>query len=165
MLDVRPYQQIKGERRVPSFTAAQSSLPFLRFKKPQPLNLTRVIWQKLEQKSRRIDHESILANYYMPLAEAEDIWDGIVERTLVNEDVVADWRPRTWTGGGEAWRSEDAWTWTYREGLRDVRGRLWRTRAQALDMGRRMQEVVEREEALAEEEMRQREEKAIEVTL
>ncbi len=64
---MRPFAEIKGIRRPPYFASAQR-LPFLRYKKPQPANVSRVLRAKQDTKFRRISYLQILEQYYIPLA-------------------------------------------------------------------------------------------------
>jgi hypothetical protein len=78
-LAVFPRPTVQGIRRVPVLVDA-NGLPFIRYKKPQPENVSRMLRQKLEQRQKLWNHLHNLESYFLPLAEYEDKWDAIVER-------------------------------------------------------------------------------------
>ena len=59
-------------------------VPFLRIKKPQPLNLSGVIRSKLDNRWKRVERRERLTEDSM-LAEYEDLWDKL---TIGREDVT-----------------------------------------------------------------------------
>ncbi|OBT69418.1 hypothetical protein VE03_01173 [Pseudogymnoascus sp. 23342-1-I1] len=68
-----PKSQLTGKRGVPKLISA-NLIPFLRFKKPQSVFLTRVLSDKIDQRQRRhdtIDRMGVL----MELGSMEDDWD------------------------------------------------------------------------------------------
>ncbi|KAL9062963.1 MAG: hypothetical protein Q9157_008508 [Trypethelium eluteriae] len=71
-------EEIKGPRR-PATLISANSIPFLRFKKPQPRNLSNLLHQRLKQRASRIFR--LEEGYEMLLvATQEDQWDQIVEK-------------------------------------------------------------------------------------
>lgn len=74
---------MEGIRRVPVLVDA-NGLPFIRYKKPQPENVSRMLRQKLEQRQKLWNHLHNLESYFLPLAEYEDNWDAILEKNTGN---------------------------------------------------------------------------------
>lgn len=77
----RPRPVVSGKRRVPVFVNARG-VPFLRIKKPQPMNLSGVIRSKLDNRWKQIERRDRLGVALM-LAKGEDMWD---ELTLGQEE-------------------------------------------------------------------------------
>lgn len=78
MLNVRPHAKVSGPRHVPVLASA-NGIPFLRFGKPQPPALSRILRQRLDRRNERFDSKIILSNYWAPIAQHEDEWDAIVQ--------------------------------------------------------------------------------------
>jgi hypothetical protein len=71
----RPRPVVSGRRHVPVLINA-CGVPFLRIKKPQPLNLSRVLHRKIAQRWRLVGHrERLMHELYF--AEDEDEWDSL----------------------------------------------------------------------------------------
>ncbi|KAJ4311908.1 hypothetical protein N0V94_007711 [Neodidymelliopsis sp. IMI 364377] len=88
VLNVRPYAQVSGPRRVPVIASA-NGIPFLRLTKPQPPALSRVLRQKLDRRITRFHRKVLLENYWMPLARQEDEWDNLMTAQLkLREDRI-----------------------------------------------------------------------------
>lgn len=79
----RPRPVVNGKRRVPVLVNARG-VPFLRIKKPQPMNLSGVIRSKLDNRWKRVERRERLTDDSM-LAEYEDLWDKL---TVGREDVT-----------------------------------------------------------------------------
>lgn len=79
----RPRPVVNGKRRVPVLVNARG-VPFLRTKKPQPMNLSGVIRSKLDNRWKRVERRERLTDDSM-LAEYEDLWDKL---TIGREDVT-----------------------------------------------------------------------------
>ena len=79
----RPRPVVNGKRRVPVLVNARG-VPFLRIKKPQPMNLSGVIRSKLDNRWKRVERRERLTDDSM-LAEYEDLWDNL---TVGREDVT-----------------------------------------------------------------------------
>lgn len=79
----RPRPVVNGKRRVPVLVNARG-VPFLRIKKPQPMNLSGVIRSKLDNRWKRVERRERLTDDSM-LAEYEDLWDKL---TIGREDVT-----------------------------------------------------------------------------
>lgn len=78
----RPRPVVSGKRRVPIFVNARG-VPFLRIKKPQPMNLSGVIRSKLDNRWKRIERRDRLETASV-IAEGEDLWD---QMTLGQKEV------------------------------------------------------------------------------
>lgn len=79
----RPRPVVNGRRQVPVLVNARG-VPFLRIKKPQPMNLSGVIRSKLDNRWKRVERRERLTDDSM-LAEYEDLWDKL---TIGREDVT-----------------------------------------------------------------------------
>ena len=79
----RPCPVVNAKRRVPVLVNARG-VPFLRTKKPQPMNLSGVIRSKLDNRWKRVERRERLTDDSM-LAEHEDLWDKL---TIGREDVT-----------------------------------------------------------------------------
>lgn len=69
----RPRPVVSGKRRIPVLVNARG-VPFLRIKKPQPMNLSGAIRSKLENRWRRIERRESL-EVALEIARGEDRWD------------------------------------------------------------------------------------------
>ena len=86
----RPRPVVSGKRRVPVLINARG-VPFLRIKKPQPMNLSGAIRSKLENRWRRIERREIL-EAALVMARAEDTWDELTHSEEPNtwSQVISD---------------------------------------------------------------------------
>lgn len=130
----RPRPVVSGKRRVPVLVNARG-VPFLRIKKPQPMNLSGVIRTKLEKRWRRVERRHMLQDA-LSMAKAEDQWDQL-------------------TVG----REETSWARAIFQAIKEVNSQIhnfdWKTRVLAGDMWK----VVLAERKLAEEEEQRSSEK------
>lgn len=80
-LSILDYSQreANGRRKVPFLVNARG-VPFLRFKKPQPQNLSGVIRSKLENRWHRIERRDRLRTELL-FAKDEDVWDRLTNAT------------------------------------------------------------------------------------
>ena len=79
-----PLSEIKGgKRRVPNLVDAQG-LPMLRYSKPQPVSLSRMIRQRIQWEAGRWRKKHEL-EADMEIARWEDQWDGLVEEEMQEE--------------------------------------------------------------------------------
>ena len=118
-------------------------IPFVRFKKPQPMNLTRVIRQTLtrHRKSRLLINN--MQRFWTPLSEYEDDWDSLVSSHCGHKETDEV----TYT---EAAREH---YWSIREGQQ--------TDAQkSTDLAKKMLAIVDKEAELAEKEKIERRRRA-----
>lgn len=134
-------------RRVPYFTQG-NMMPFLRIKKPQPANLSRVLRNKIDQKQARLARMAVLRNYYVPLAACEDKWDVVLEREC---GVVA---PAKEVLPGELVREEGSWAEEFDRQAGELMQLQKEESRQRMELGKRMWNIVEVERQLAEKEAR-----------
>lgn len=132
MLTIRPRPSVPGTRHIPVIASA-NGLPFLRFKKPQPANLSRVLNQKLDARNKGFDRRNILQNYWMPLAAHEDAWDEILHSHI----------------GLDSWCFEPAWTDTVQKALQDEKMLYDQRMLKDRCLARKLQEIVDQEIELA----------------
>jgi len=138
----RPAAALTGVRKVPKLVNA-NALPILRWKKPQPESLSRVIRDKVNQKQRRMTMRNELQDYGLPMGQWEDEWDRLVREQ----------------GGGREEEEEPRWAEAVRLGIRGLVRDVEELKVRGKEMARRMAEIVERERELAEGERRERLEK------
>lgn len=142
-----PLSEIRGgTRRVPNLVTAHG-IPFLRYSKPQPISLSRVIRQKVLWNERNWTSRGVLEEKII-LAGFEDEWDRILEREhgvmdADSEDATAVFAESSWT---EELRDSDAALF---EAIR-VRD------SKCAEMGEKMWEIVKREKALKRQEKMER---------
>lgn len=139
-LDVRPHQVISGERQVSKLIDANRT-PILRFKKPIPANLSRLIRNTGEQRIKRHD---LLANLFgmLELANAEDKWDALV---------------RKFAKRGKGRQDEGlAWNLEVRKAIAELESLMSRKRQKTMETAGRMERIIEQEEWLKEHEQRKK---------
>ena len=152
-----PLSEIKGgKRRVPNLVSAQG-VPFLRYRKPQPISLSRVIKQKqgLDQK-RLTQQEGLRADTI--IAQWEDEWDEVTEahkgeeRGQNQDRLVASQASTDFTADEvreESWRHEP----TIAEV--ELYQQMKETDRKNAELGRQMWGVLAKERELAEQEKRE----------
>ncbi|KAI9722377.1 MAG: hypothetical protein M1812_001849 [Candelaria pacifica] len=143
----RPYPTTSGRRRVPKIVNG-NGIPFLRFKKPQSPFLSRIIRDKIKQRTRRFDLMHALENS-IQAAEDEDRWDDMIREEYGIGDGIGD-------GIGKERRSGPRWVDEVHNGKRIVKARITQQEVRFGEIGRRMQEIVEKEGELARVERGQR---------
>ena len=133
----RPYPILKGRRRriVPRLIVT-NGVPFLRYKKPQPPNLSRVINDKIMGHERRIGRTYEYQDQSQ-MGKLEDDWDEDLSR-YCGLSIRSD--------GGQSWRKES--DLALAEVKRIARRHAQRNKEMTLDM----YNVMEKERALAEKE-------------
>lgn len=142
---VFPREAVRGVRKVP-FMANANGFPFVRWKKPQPKSLSRVLRQNIQRRQRRLNLQVDLADYWVPLAAYEDRWEELVEQQL----------GKTQDELGEA-DGRVLFVTSMREELRKVNKLIYEQIVRTKALTDRMQAIVDRERELATEEKRQRE--------
>jgi hypothetical protein len=152
-----PLSEIKGgKRRVPNLISAQG-VPFLRYSKPQPISLSRVIRQKQERDQKKTDQQEGLKADIV-IAQWEDEWDEIVEAQMAKEQCQGEGKLRSVqeTGGSveddirkESW--SDECLIAEAELYRQIKQSDWNN----AEMGRKMWEIVVKERELAAQEKRE----------
>lgn len=123
----RPRPIVSGKRQVPVLINARG-VPFLRIKKPQPMNLSGALRSKLENRWRRIERrESLEAALVM--AKAEDAWDELTHN-----------------------KEPDTWSQVISDALMEVNDKIRESDLQNKKLARDMWNVVLAERKLAAEE-------------
>ena len=146
IFDRRPLslEKLTGARHVPVLFNA-NGIPVLRFKKPQPSNLSNYIRSRINLRQKRQDQCHRLEDE-LELASAEDEWDEIVE-------VYGELR----RGGGDEEEEEDEkeendWVTAINQALTDLEKALAEEKEKNRVMATRMQELVDRERELFQQE-------------
>ena len=132
----RPHLNITGRRHVPVLVNA-CRFPFLRIKKPQPPQLSRIISESIKVRERRLSRFQMLLNE-MTIAEGEDLWDRILSQEF----------------GLVSSTKESSWTAVTRAAMAEISEAQNRAIAKRMKMAEKMTDIVEKETALAEEERR-----------
>ncbi|GAT27098.1 DNA repair protein [Aspergillus luchuensis] len=131
----RPRPVVNGKRRVPVLVNARG-FPFLLIKKPQPKFLSAVLDSKLKRRWKRMERLKRLESE-LPMARDEDEWDLL-------------------TG-----HKEDAkWAGPIRVSLKEVQGQISEGDRRTKELAQAMWKVVLEERKLAEQEEKQRVERA-----
>ncbi|KAL2865471.1 LYR motif-containing protein [Aspergillus lucknowensis] len=123
----RPRLAVSGQRRIPVLVNARG-VPFLRIKKPQPNNLSRVIRSKLERRWAMIERKERL-QLELTYGKDEDRWDNL---TIGSE-------PETWSD-------------PIATSLQDVQRLIHNTDKKNTTLAESMWKIVLAERKLAEEE-------------
>jgi hypothetical protein len=152
-----PLSEIKGgKRRVPNLISAQG-VPFLRYSKPQPISLSRVIRQKQERDQKKWSQQEGLKTDIV-IAQWEDEWDDVVEAQMAEEHCQAQGQlkpreeskgPAEFYGREESWRHEVVVAES--ELYRKIKESDWNN----AELGRKMWEIVVKERELAAQEKRE----------
>ncbi|KAF2842375.1 hypothetical protein M501DRAFT_411806 [Patellaria atrata CBS 101060] len=140
LLETRPHKHVTGIRRVPKLIYA-NGFPMLRIKKPQSHSVGRVIRQLVSQRVRRWEDRWQLEDWWIPMSRMEDRWDNIL---------LAE------CGVGDVQESESKWEYSVLSAFQDLRARQDKTRDKGTQMARRMQEIVDQEQELANNEQAMR---------
>ncbi|KAL1840946.1 hypothetical protein VTJ49DRAFT_7605 [Mycothermus thermophilus] len=153
-IPVRPLSMFRDGIRRPPVLGHAMGVPFLRFKKPQPRFLERVLRQKAMRRHKRIGIITALQEEGMADAQEEDLWEEQVERLIAEANKRR--KGRVGVGRQERVKREP----TYVDSLKEV---IWNlvdlTSKEHEDLvarGRAMWQIVlaEREQALEEEKER-----------
>ena len=139
-----PKEKLKGVRRVPKFVSA-NNIPFLRFKKPQPRNLSLLISHRIKKRDKRLVHEE-KAREMIEISKWEDQWDHIVRNgfevgSLPAQKDVAE-EPK-WQ---DEWKNQ-LWMWRRLRDEEKVKNAI---------LAAKMHDVVVQEQELADEEAKER---------
>lgn len=148
----RPFPSVTGKRHIPKL-AHTTGIPFLRLTKPQSPFLSRIIRDKHELRQKRYDRMYALQEH-IGLAETEDEWDKLLVRMHgIQEDNSngGDW----WSNGG------NFWTTVPQDALHDVQQELKADYEKTNKLSVKMFEIVEKETALAKEELERSRHKAV----
>ncbi|KAL1988246.1 hypothetical protein VTN96DRAFT_221 [Rasamsonia emersonii] len=129
----RPRPVVSGRRRVPVLVNARG-IPFLRIKKPQPQNLSRVIRNKLERRWAWIERRDRLEIEKL-FAKDEDYWDSLV----ADEEAESP-----------------SWADAVVESIQDVLSKISESDKKAKELAEKMWKIVLAEKELAEKEEAER---------
>jgi hypothetical protein len=141
-LNVFPRPTVERVRKVP-FMVNANGFPFVRWKKPQPANVSRVLRQLIKTHQKRISYVHALTNFWIPLSQYEDQWDEIVrQQCKIPQDM-------------EVSMEEDLYASTMREELAAVNGLINERRKRSNELAKKMQGIVDREAELAKMESEQ----------
>ncbi|PNY25711.1 Uncharacterized protein TCAP_04350 [Tolypocladium capitatum] len=142
----RPRSALPADRprRVPSLCTTANDQPFLRIKKPQPRALSRMVGRKDRVFQRKIYRIVDIDEELVPGAALEDEWDRL----------VADQMRREAAGpGGEGGGPKTTFSWSVQLARLWWEWRVEKTWQDWTARGTALNELVERERALAEQEM------------
>ena len=152
-----PLSEIKGgKRRVPNLISAQG-VPFLRYSKPQPISLSRVIRQKQERDQKKLTQQEGLKTDVF-IAQAEDKWDEIVKSQMSEEQrqlrgTLKSAQESNGTGDDEG--QEQSWKHEIVIAEAELYQQMKETTWENAEMGRKMWEIVVKERELAAQEKRE----------
>ncbi|KAF2401315.1 hypothetical protein EJ06DRAFT_465476, partial [Trichodelitschia bisporula] len=138
-----PRPTVEGIRRVPRMISA-NQVPFIRWKKPQPRNVSRIIRWEIDNRRKETDRRHNLHDYYISITEHEDKWDSILEREFRIKNS----------------REERAWCSVPQQQLREVNLASAHKAAEMEERVKKYQAVVDAEAALAEKERNERKQAA-----
>lgn len=93
----RPRRSVAGQRQVPKLVNARG-IPFLRIKKPQPQNLSRIIRYKLRFKDKLIERRDRLLVETL-FAKDEEDWDRLLAGQTLTEQVIYAHHHLAWVEG------------------------------------------------------------------
>ncbi|KAI9653308.1 MAG: hypothetical protein M1821_007632 [Bathelium mastoideum] len=139
-----PKEKLAGKRVVPRLIGA-NGVPFLRFKKPQPRNLSLLISHRIKQREDRYERQEE-ARDMLEIAKGEDQWD----RILWNKFKVGSAPKRKFIPWGSQW--DHPWRrqiWVLRR-LRDEE------KVKNAILAAKMHDIVVQEQKLADEEEKER---------
>lgn len=142
-----PLEQLSGERKVPVLFTA-NHIPVLRFTKPQPSSLSGYLTNRILQRQKRHNLKHALEESLL-VAREEDKWDSIVRQFA-----GVDSRHSKDRVGSDV--KEGLWKNAIVEALDVVKAKLDREKELNRVMAQKMQNVVDREQALADMEAEDR---------
>jgi hypothetical protein len=152
-----PLSEIKGgKRRVPNLISAQG-VPFLRYSKPQPISLSRVIRQKQKRDQKKWTQREGLA-IDTTIAQWEDEWDEAVQAQVAQEQGTRQSQLKLvekLEGSGEASGQEASWTYEVVSADRKLCRQIKENDRKNAELGRTMWEIVVKERELAAKEKRE----------
>lgn len=141
----RPREEVTGKRHIPAWTRAHG-IPFLRIKKPQPPALSGYISSRVKRRQRWIDLRVKLYNTIVPLGEAEDEWDDIIDQESDGKGVI--------DRGTGAIERQTSWAQIYRDAAIGCTLKFQEEGRGSALLSQEMLEVVNRERDLAKKEQR-----------
>jgi hypothetical protein len=136
-----PLSEIRGgNRRVPNLVTAHG-MPFLRYSKPQPISLSRVIRQRLEWNDKNWAQRSVLEKQIL-MAEFEDKWDELLRQE--HGIVVGNIK--------DNFVAEPSWTDEFRKTDAAILKAIRVKDAKYVETGEKMWEIVKKEKELKRQE-------------
>ena len=152
-----PLSEIRGgQRRVPNLISAQG-VPFLRYSKPQPISLSRVIRQKQERDQKRFNRQEAFKADIIT-AQWEDQWDELVEAQMAKEQSQVEHKRRS-TKEFHRFAEEDSreasWGHEVVIAERELYQQIRQSDEKNVELGRKMWEIVVKERELAAQEKRE----------
>jgi hypothetical protein len=136
-----PLSEIRGgNRRVPNLVTAHG-MPFLRYSKPQPVSLSRVIRQRLEWNDKNWAQRGVVETQIL-MAEFEDKWDELLRRE--HGIVVGDAKT--------LFAAETSWTDEFRNTDAAILKAIRVKDAKYVETGEKMWEIVKKEKELKRQE-------------
>ena len=152
-----PLSEIKGgKRRIPNLISAQG-VPFLRYRKPQPISLSRVIRQKQDLDQKRLtQQEGLRAD--MTIAQWEDEWDEVTKAHMGEErGENRDRLVASLTSSDFATEEIQEESWRHEPAIAEAElyQQMKETNRKNAELGRQMWMVLAKERELAEQEKRE----------
>ncbi|OJD37965.1 dna repair protein [Diplodia corticola] len=149
-----------GVRRVPRIVSA-NLFPMLRYRKPQPRSLSRVLTDKVKQRQRRLNVRREAETEWMAWGVGEDVWDRLVGVAVEEEEDEGVGRKRGRRGGdvvrdGEGEGDEASWTYEPQRIAKMISAQLGSQKRELVRTVKVMQDVVDKEAELAEAERKGR---------
>jgi hypothetical protein len=132
--NVFPRPAVEGRRKIP-FLVSANHFPFVRYKKPQPANVSRVIRNLIEQRFKRFERRYALEDYFIPLAKYEDQWEALLVKEFGELNVFDD--------------RDDLWVTPMWESQREVSRLISEMDRRSEKLGRKMLDVVNKEKEWA----------------
>jgi hypothetical protein len=130
-----PRETVKGVRKVPFFVRA-NGFPMIRYKKPQPYQVTRALKGLIEGKQTNIDYQNDYEEVYLPMAHNEDKWDDSIRAH----------------GGQETEEDETSFTLDAMQGVSGIKEISRERHRRTMEKAFKMVEIVEKEQELASQE-------------
>lgn len=151
LLDVRPHMHIGGsKRRAPNLTSS-CGFPLLRYKKPQPKNLSRILRYKITSRSKLLDQLEAL-NCSALRAFREDEWDTLVAEhmDIKDEDCLNNTNETS-----DPFVEEPRWAKTHNKDLFTLHASLISSREKVVKTSRAMLNILRTERRLVRLEARE----------
>ena len=136
-----------GIRKVP-FLVNSQGFPFIRIKRHQPRNLSRVLRQKRDKYWQRSNIVHFIEEYFQPLERYEDEWEELIQNQQGNlAGCVKD-------RDGREQKEEEKGTYLeeMEDAHREARDLWYGMRDKQIQLADRMRTIVQTEKQLAEEE-------------
>ncbi|GAB7361086.1 hypothetical protein MBLNU230_g1124t1 [Neophaeotheca triangularis] len=147
-----PLEKLSGKRHVPHLVNA-NHVPILRFKKPQPENLSGYISKQVKRRQRRHDRRHLLEDS-LQLARFEDGWENLMQKQLVEEGERMKRGVGTWSRGKAAGADRsDSYLTPIRQAMKATQQALDTEKRKNKLWAEKLQGVVDREQAQLERDL------------